>query len=256
MSNTTSERILHPTLRHPLTGKPLEAVGVLPSGRIVWPMMGGDPSNDPPERPEGVSEEEWNALGDPGKAAIVRERTARQEAERQLAAARARPTPPPAPPAPTPPAPPTPPTPPAPAPPAGGQQQPDIAAIVQQAVEAAVKPFKEREEQRDTQAAAQKVADEVTKAAKDLLHDPDDALTGINLTLVVNDQGQYDPVKGKAEIDALIARKPHLAKSGQRFAPPGIGGGAPAQLSDADKVKNVLADMQKVSGVRLPSSTN
>lgn len=255
MSNTTSERILHPTLRHPLTGKPLEAVGVLPSGRIVWPMMGGDPSNDPPERPEGVSEEEWNALGDPGKAAIVRERTARQEAERQLAAARARPTPP-APAAPTPPAP-TPPAPPAPTPPAGGQpQQPDIAAIVQQAVAAAIKPFQDAEEQRGLQAAAQKVADEVTKAAKDMLHDPADALTGIDLTKVVNDQGQYDPVKGKAEIDGLINAKPYLAKSTQRIAPPGIGGGAPAQLSDADKVKSVLADMQKVSGVRLPSSTN
>lgn len=34
----------HPTLLHPRTGAPLRAVGVLPSGRIVWPIMGGDGS--------------------------------------------------------------------------------------------------------------------------------------------------------------------------------------------------------------------
>lgn len=32
----------HPSLLHPLTGLPLRAAGVLPSGRVVWPIMGGD----------------------------------------------------------------------------------------------------------------------------------------------------------------------------------------------------------------------
>lgn len=33
---------VHPTLVHPRTGDPLRAVGVLPNGRVVWPIMGGD----------------------------------------------------------------------------------------------------------------------------------------------------------------------------------------------------------------------
>jgi len=128
--------------------------------------------------------------------------------------------------------------------------------MIKDAVDAALKPLHDAEAQRGAQAAAQKVADEVTKFAKDLLHDPADALTGIDLTKVVDEKGLADPAKIKAEIDGLIKDKPHYAKSTQRFAPPGIGGGAPAQTTDADKVKSVLADMQKSAGVRLPSSTN
>ena len=37
---------IHPSLLHPLTGEPLTAVGVLPSGRVVWPIMGGDGTDD------------------------------------------------------------------------------------------------------------------------------------------------------------------------------------------------------------------
>lgn len=37
---------VHPTLVHPRTGEPLRAVGVLPSGRVVWPIMGGDGTED------------------------------------------------------------------------------------------------------------------------------------------------------------------------------------------------------------------
>lgn len=43
-----------------------------------------------PTRPEGVAEAEWNALGDPGKAALVRERTAKTEADKALAEALAK----------------------------------------------------------------------------------------------------------------------------------------------------------------------
>lgn len=31
----------HPTLTHPLTGQPLQALGVTRSGRIIWPVLGG-----------------------------------------------------------------------------------------------------------------------------------------------------------------------------------------------------------------------
>jgi len=257
--------ILHPTKRHPLTGRPLEAVGVRRDGRPIWPILGGDDTVPPagasaqpaaPQRPDGVTEEEWNALGDPGKAAIVREREARQEAERQLAAARARPTPPAkspdnsgagqqqsTAPAQTP----------ATSSPAAGADQQDIAAIVQQAVQAAIAPFQQAEEERRTQEAAQAIQATVKTAAKDILHDPSDALVNIDLTKVVNEQGQADPQKVTAELEELVKRKPYLAKSGPRFAPPGIGGGAPAATTDAEKVKAVLADMQKATGVRLPT---
>jgi hypothetical protein len=32
--------------RHPLTGEPIEPVGFLPSGKCVWPIMGGAPDDD------------------------------------------------------------------------------------------------------------------------------------------------------------------------------------------------------------------
>lgn len=37
--------IFHPTLRHPHTGMPLEAVGVV-GDEILWPIMGGSPEDD------------------------------------------------------------------------------------------------------------------------------------------------------------------------------------------------------------------
>lgn len=39
-----SLELTHPYLLHPRTGEPLRAVGVLPNGRVVWPIMGGDGS--------------------------------------------------------------------------------------------------------------------------------------------------------------------------------------------------------------------
>ena len=45
-----SQALLHPTRRypaqHPLAGLALRAVGVLPSGRVVWPIMGGSPDGE------------------------------------------------------------------------------------------------------------------------------------------------------------------------------------------------------------------
>ena len=121
-------------------------------------MEGSDTS---PERPDGVSEDEWNALQDTGKRALVREREARQSAEQEAAALRAARTPKPGPPknddgkggA---------------TQPAGGQQQTDpadIATIVQQAVAAAIQPFQEAQQQSAADDAARKVAESVTTAA-------------------------------------------------------------------------------------------
>lgn len=206
-----------------------------------------EPNDDPPapERPDDIPEDTWNALGDPGKQALAREREARQTAERALAVARAKPAPPKpkAGPAPKPNDPPKP-----------KDDAPDFAALIQQAVEAAVKPFTDREEQRATEAAADKVRQTVLDAAKPRLHDATDALSNIDLVGVVNEQGQADPDKLKTALDDLVTRKPHLAKTPVRTAPVGIGGGGPANQTDGEKVKAVLADMQKATGVRPPAA--
>lgn len=213
----------------------------------------GQQQNTPPERPDGVSEVEWNALGDPGRAALTREREARQAAERALAASRARPNPPGGPAAKTPEPKPAD-APKVPEPPKPGEV--DVAAIVKQAVEAAVAPFREAEERRQTETAAERVRAAVLDAAKPVLHDATDALTGIDLAGVVNDQGVADTDKVKSALEDLVKRKPHLAKAPQRVAPNGIGGGGPVGATDAEKVKAVLADMQRSTGVRLPASTS
>jgi len=217
-----------------------------------WSMTQTAPEPAPPERPEDIDETAWNALGDPGKQVIVREREARQAAERALAASHARPAPP--------------------KPDdksksgdrddkrKGGDQPKsgdvDIEDAIQRAVQAAVKPFADAEDRRATQQAAERVQTAVLEAAKPWLHDPTDALANIDLTAVVDDQGRADPAKTKTALDDLVTRKPHLAKSAERRAPDGIGGGAPAGATDGEKVKAVLADMQRATGVRPPGAVN
>jgi hypothetical protein len=234
-------------------------LGYRKDGRPIMPILGGDdtvppaPGNQPPneapagpERPDGISEQEWDALGDPGRAAIVREREARQAAERALAASRARPTPP------------KPNEPPKPAPnepPKGTEsgEQLDVAAIVQQAVAAAIKPFTEREEQREADEAAGRVREAVLNAAKPRFHDATDALASIDLTAVLDGNGQADSTKIQAALDDLLTRKPHLGKvvDDRRFAQPGAGptpGGSTPPLND--RVKATLARMQERAGVK------
>lgn len=204
-----------------------------------WSMDGSDPV-----RPDDIPEETWDALGDPGKQALTREREARQSAERALAAARAKP----APPKPT-----VKPDEPAKSE-AKADDQPDIAAIVKQAVDAAIKPFAEKDQQREAQSAAEKVRDAVKAAAKGRLHDESDGLM-IDLAAVVAEDGTPDAEKIKTALDTLIETKPHLAKDTRRFAAPGVGptatGGA---VPMKEQVQSVLAQMQASTGVRIPRS--
>lgn len=211
----------------------------------------------PPQdaRPEGVSEAEWAALGDPGKQALLRERQRATEAEHALAAARARPTPPPArqPAAPQPPA--------APAQPqqqdpttttAQPGPQPDMATVIQQAVTAAVAPLQQRLDERDTQDAANAIRTAVVTAAGERFHDPNDAFQGIDLTAITDGQGRADQAKITEQLDKLLEAKPYLAKQvdGRRFAPPGAGptpGGSTPPIDD--RVKDVLGQMQKSTGL-------
>lgn len=232
----------------------------------------GDPAGQSgqqaPARPDGVSEEEWNALGDPGKQAILRERQARQQAESALAAARARPAPPQQT-----------------SSPGGqttqsaatqqstqqtsgngeaGQQQnpqtpgtgPDFAAMIQQAVTAAVAPLQQRLDARESQDAAQRVRDAVTAAAGDRFHNPADAFIGIDVASIVDENGRPNDVKIAESLNKLLEAKPYLAKptDTRRFAPPGAGstpGGSSAPIQD--QVKDTLARMQQATGLTFTS---
>jgi hypothetical protein len=204
----------------------------------------------PPEKPDGVTDAEWAALGDPGKAAIVRERQRAAAAEQALAAERNKHTK-------TPPKP----EPPKPAdPPKGPDGQPDIAALIQQAVQAATAPLLEAQAQRDAETAAGRIRDAVTTAAAARFHDPSDALAHIDLTTLTDGNGQVDQQKVTTALDQLLTRKPHLGKvvDTRRHAPDGtpIGGGGdgPAALLD-DRVKATLARMQAAAGVKLAEQT-
>jgi hypothetical protein len=219
---------------HPLTGLPLSPLGVLPNGRVVWPILGGDDSVPPAtEPPEGVSKEEWDALGDPGKRALIRERTARQEAERKVAAAHARPTPPPG----TKPALTTP-------------EQPDLAKMIADAVAAATKPLIEAEERR-TQQEQGAVVEKVIRDAATGFHDPSDAVANIDRTKILVD-GVVDTDKLAAELATLGTSKPHLIRDPRRFAPAGAGGqqGDPAKTADA-KAAEIGQQMSTALGFKV-----
>lgn len=207
------------------------------------------PPVPPPDRPDGVTDAEWNALGDPGKAALVRERARATAAEQALAAARKPPAPPPPPPS-------------ASAPPKAHDVKPgdqtDIAAIVRdsvaQAVAAAIAPIQQRDAEREAQQAAEAIRGAVTAAATPLLFDASDALAHIDLTTVTDGTGKADPAKVTAALDDLLKRKPHLGRAvdPRRRAAPGAGVGAAGDASAPldDRVKATLARMQAASGVK------
>lgn len=208
------------------------------------------PPADPPQapqRPDGVSEEEWSALGDPGQRAILRERERTQAAERALAAARARPTPPKS----------TPPAPTQQPPKTDEGGTPDIAKIIEDAVAKAVQPFQERDAQRDAEKAVQTIQNTVLDSAKDTFLDPTDALANIDLTQITDGNGGPDPEKVKAALTDLLTRKPHLGRTpdGRRYAPPGSPAGAQQSAAPLEaQVQSTLARMQSSAGIRPTTS--
>ena len=208
-------------------------------------VMEADGSDTPPERPDGIEATEWDALGDPGKQALVRERQRATDAERKLAAALApKPKPPaPAPKASEPPAPKT-----------NGEPR-DMAALIQAAVEAAVAPLRQAQEQQAIDAQARAVIDAVKAAAADRLHDASDATSLLDLTALVGADGAPDTAKIAAAINDLVAAKPHLARP-QPYGRQGNPAlyGAPADPSAKNKVKTSLARMQTASRIKLPTN--
>ena len=223
---------------------PAELAEIIATHRALFGgfVMETDGGETPPERPDGIEATEWDALGDPGKQALVRERQRATDAERKLAAALA----------PKPPAP-------APAPKASelkpDGEQPDMAALIQAAVEAAVAPLRQAQEQQAIDAQARAVIDAVKAAAADRLHDASDATSLLDLTALVGADGAPDTAKIAAAINDLVAAKPHLARP-QPYGRQGNPAlyGAPAGPSAEDKVKASLARMQAASGIKLPTN--
>jgi hypothetical protein len=248
MSTRTLPRI------HPLTGRALRPVGYRKNGRAIFPVLGGseppnqspanppNPPASPAEKPDGVTDAEWAALGDPGKAAIVRERQRATAAEQALAAARANP--------------PTPPklVPPKPIEPPKPGEPVDIAAQIRAGIEAAMAPLLERDATREASQAAEKIREAVTTAASERFHDASDALAQIDLTTLTDGEGKADPAKVTAALDDLLTRKPHLGKAvdnRRRAADGSLIGGAPgAEAPLDDRVKATLARMQASTGVK------
>jgi hypothetical protein len=85
----------HPYLIHPRTGEPLRAIYRTKSGRLVWPQLGGDGTDDPPADnppadppagdPPARGPEDDKPLGGSGEKALKAEREARRAAEKELA---------------------------------------------------------------------------------------------------------------------------------------------------------------------------
>ena len=214
---------------------PAELAEIIATHRALFGgfVMETDGGETPPERPDGIEATEWDALGDPGKQALVRERQRATDAERKLAAALAPKAPELKP----------------------DGEQPDMAALIQAAVEAAVAPLRQAQEQQAIDAQARAVIDAVKTAAADRLHDASDATSLLDLTALVGADGAPDTAKIAAAINDLVAAKPHLARP-QPYGRQGNPAlyGAPAGPSAEDKVKASLARMQAASGIKLPTN--
>lgn len=210
---------------HPVTG--LTALGVLSSGRIVWPVLGAaegdddaDDASDEGTGDEGTGGQDGDDLGDAGKKALDKERAARKAAAKEARELKAK----------------------------VAELEAKQAAGAQQdeAQQAAEKT------RRDAEAAATKKANErilrseLKAAAAGKLADPSDAAAFIDLTQFEADaDGEFDSTEIAEAISDLIKRKPHLAAKATGFQGSGdggarTGGSGTKQLTGAD-LKNMSA---------------
>lgn len=180
--------------------------------------------DDPPERPADVTQEEWDALGDPGRRAIDRVKRAEREAVRQREAAAAaqaeaekqrdaarteaealRKNPPKQDPP---------------------KDPPDVAAQIQQAVAAALenvtKTYNEQLDQLRAERTAEQLTAQAQRIATDVMVDPSLVGTFVDLRTVLSPQGQLDEQALRDNLAAVLEQRPYLKKPD---APPG--GGAP-----------------------------
>jgi hypothetical protein len=206
---------------HPLTG--LTALGVLSSGRIVWPVLGAAPDEGDDADGDGGAEgdddagdgQDGDGLGDKGREALVKERKARRDAEKARKAAEA-------------------------------ERDELRAAAAKKDGDAAQADAEQIRRDADKTAAdkANKriLAAELKAAAAGKLADPSDAAAFIDLSqFEVGADGEFDADEISEAISDLIKRKPHLAAKAQGFQGSGDGGARtsrPRQLTRAD-LKNM-----------------
>lgn len=201
---------------HPLTG--LTALGVLPSGRIVWPVLGAAPEDgddtddDDGTGDSGDDDQDGDDLGDAGKKALKAERDARRAetkarkaAEAKLAALEAK----------------------------DGKKDGDATQA------AADQARRDAEAAVNAKANARILAAEVRAAAAGKLADPSDAARYLDLSeFEVGDDGSVDADAISEAISDLIKKKPYLAAKATGFQGTGdggarTGGSGPKQLTRA-----------------------
>jgi hypothetical protein len=171
---------------HPYTG--LTAIGVLPSGRPVWPVLGGAPDsegeNEDAEGGEGDGTGSGDGaqadLGDAGKRALDKERAARKEAERK--------------------------------------HRETAAKLKEYTDKDASAEEKLAQQQRDsadriTALTKRATAAEVRALAGEFA-DPEDAAAFLDLGKYADGDGDIDIDTIKADLADLLKRKPHLKRRG------------------------------------------
>lgn len=207
---------------HPFTG--LRAIGVLPSGRIVWPVKGaaeGDDGDDDDAGDGGSGDGDQGGdggdqLGDAGKRALSEERRARRDAERARKAADERA--------------------------AGLQAQLDAATAGKTSTDGDGQPDAEQI-RRDADSAATKRANErvlrseIRAAAAGKLINPADALKHLDLSdFEVSDDGAVDEQQIADAIADLLKSSPYLAAAtAGRFQGTGDGGSSGRKSSSGPK---------------------
>jgi len=197
---------------HSFTG--VTALGVLPSGRPVWPVIGGsDGDGDGGDGDGGDGGgadgadgdgQDGDGLGDAGKKALSEERRARREAERARRAA-----------------------------------EQELASLREQMSQqgsggsgdgGSANPGAEQIRREAEQAAVARANERILRAeiraeAAGKLADPADALAHLDLSrLEVGDDGAVDKEEIADAISDLITRKPYLAAKASGFQGTGDGG--------------------------------
>lgn len=213
---------------HPTTG--LTAVGVLPDGRPVWPVLGasgdgstGGDGDATPTDADGTDDSgqdddagDENALGDPGKKALEAtktkwkaEREKRRELEAELAELR-KTTP--------------------------KNDDNDDSGVDPEQIR------REAAEAATAKANARIVRAEIKAAAAGKLADPADALRFLDIDqFEVDEDGEVDTEEVTEAITGLIKNKPYLAaQGGKRFQGSGDGGarkgGTPKQITSREEL--------------------
>jgi hypothetical protein len=209
---------------HPLTG--LTALGVLPSGRIVWPVLGAASDEGDGAEGDGGAEDDDDAgdgqdgdgqdgdgLGAKGKEALAKERKARRDADKARKAAEA-------------------------------ERDTLKAAAAKSdgdAAQADAEKIRRDAEKTATDKANKRILSaELKAAAAGKLANPELATKLIDLAqFEVGDDGEFDGDEMSEAISDLVKKYPNLAARAQGFQGAGdggarTGGSRPRQLAAAD----------------------